>query len=192
MRNLMIAGLMATIALPLGAAPAVAQSHHGAHQRHSGQHHASRSHHGSRGHATRTNRHQRRASHQHHRREAQRAQRRARHQTAARRYRDAQRERAARHSRQRWSNNAWRDYRRSHRSLYRAGRWNAPFSYHRFRPGIRLRRSYFASRYWIGDPGYYRLPITGRYQHWVRHYDDVLLIDIRTGMVLRVYRDFFW
>jgi len=26
----------------------------------------------------------------------------------------------------------------------------------------------------------------------VRHYDDVLLIDTRSGRVVRVYRDFFW
>ncbi|WNO54281.1 RcnB family protein [Stakelama saccharophila] len=44
----------------------------------------------------------------------------------------------------------------------------------------------------IADPGRYRLDYPGRWRRWVRHYDDVLLVDVRTGRVLRVYRDFFW
>lgn len=180
MRNFLMAGLMAAVALPMGAAPALAQSHHGA------RHH-------DRDHQRRANRHERRAEVRHHRREVRRDRRHYRRERA----RDIRHDRrVVRHDRRaaqrRWSRYAWRDYRRSHRSIYHRGRWNAPFRYHRFRPGVRIRPAYFSSRYYIGDPGYFRLPPAGRFQRWVRHYDDVLLIDVRTGTVLRVYRDFFW
>ena len=46
--------------------------------------------------------------------------------------------------------------------------------------------------YWINDPWRYRLPPAGYGQRWVRHYDDVLLIDTRRGVVLRVINSFYW
>jgi Ni/Co efflux regulator RcnB len=57
---------------------------------------------------------------------------------------------------------------------------------------VRIAPSYWGSRYVIGDPWRYRLPSAGRYQRWVRHYDDVLLIDTRRGV--RGARDpgFYW
>ena len=57
---------------------------------------------------------------------------------------------------------------------------------------MRIAPSYWGSRYWISDPWRYRLPPAGRYQRWVRHYDDVLLIDSRRGIVLRVLNNYFW
>ena len=92
----------------------------------------------------------------------------------------------------RWGNNDWRDYRGRNRTVYARGNWRAPFGYTRFRAGVRIAPSYWGSRYAISDPWRYRLPPVGRYQRWVRHYDDVLLIDTRRGTVVRVIPGFYW
>ncbi len=93
----------------------------------------------------------------------------------------------------RWGDNDWRDWRGRNRTLYARGAWRAPFRYQNFRPGVRIAPTYWqSSRYWIADPWRYRLPWAGRYQRWVRHYDDALLIDYRRGYVVRVIRNFYW
>lgn len=92
----------------------------------------------------------------------------------------------------RWGDNDWRDYRSRNRAIYARGSWRAPFGYQRFRPGVRIAPNYWGSRYWINDPWRYRLPPAGRYQRWVRHYNDVLLIDSRRGRVVRVIPGFYW
>lgn len=84
-----------------------------------------------------------------------------------------------------------RQYRQSHRSVYARGKWDAPFRYHRWDRGAHLRSSYYAPRYYIADPWRYRLPPTRAGLRWVRHYDDVLLVNIRTGRVMEVHRGFF-
>ena len=86
----------------------------------------------------------------------------------------------------------WRDYRRSHRSVYRAGNWRAPFRYHQWNAGAQLRPAYYNSRYYISDPYRYRLPRPGMNQRWVRHYNDVMLVNVRNGRVIQVHRGFFW
>lgn len=106
---------------------------------------------------------------------------------ARRDYRDAVQDRN-----RRWGDNDWRTYRGSNRGVYARGSWRAPFRYQGFRTGVRIAPTYFGSRYFIADPWRYRLPPAGRYQRWVRHYDDVLLVDTRRGVVVRVYRNFFW
>lgn len=92
----------------------------------------------------------------------------------------------------RWGNDDWRRYRQNNRALYSRGGWNAPFRYQHFRPGTRIRSVYYGPRYVISDPWRYRLPPIGGYQRWVRHYDDLLLIDVRRGTVLRVIPSFYW
>ena len=86
----------------------------------------------------------------------------------------------------------WRDYRRSHRDVYRGGNWRAPFHYQRWDAGAQLRPSYYSSRYYISDPYRYRLPAPRANLRWVRHYNDVLLVNVRTGRVVEVHRGFFW
>lgn len=86
----------------------------------------------------------------------------------------------------------WRDYRRNHREAYSRGNWRAPFRYQRFREGVRLRPVYYSSRYYIADPGRYRLPAASGPLRWVRHYDDALLVNVRTGRVVRVINGFYW
>jgi Ni/Co efflux regulator RcnB len=85
----------------------------------------------------------------------------------------------------------WRDYRNSNPRLYSRGRWNAPFRYNRFNVGVRIAPNYYGQRYWIADPYRYRLARPYAGTRWVRHYDDVLLVNVRTGRVLQVNRGFY-
>ncbi len=86
----------------------------------------------------------------------------------------------------------WRDYRQTHRNVYARGNWQAPFRYNAWNAGARLRPAYYSSRYYINDPYRYRLAAPGRNLRWVRHYNDVLLVNVRTGTVVQVHRGFFW
>ena len=86
----------------------------------------------------------------------------------------------------------WRSYRNHNRSVYSRGNWNAPFRYRTFGIGATLGRNYYAPRYYISDPYRYRLPAAGRHLRWIRHYDDVLLVNVRTGRVVNVIRNFYW
>ncbi len=92
----------------------------------------------------------------------------------------------------RWGDNDWRSWRDRNRALYTRGNWGAPFRYSRFQPGARIGAAYYGPRYVIGDPWRYHLPRPAPYQAWVRHYNDVLLIDRRRGYVVRVLPGFYW
>lgn len=107
---------------------------------------------------------------------------------ARRDYRDARQDYRDRQ----WGRNDWRDYRTSNRSLYARGNWRAPWRYQAFRPGVRIQPAFYGQRYWIADPWRYRLPRTIGAQRWVRHYDDLLLVDTRRGTVVDVIRNFYW
>ncbi|MBX9795557.1 RcnB family protein [Sphingomonas sp.] len=86
----------------------------------------------------------------------------------------------------------WRDWRAGHRDVFFRGDWRAPFAYQAFRPGLPIAPGFWGPRYFINDPWRYHLPRVGRGLRWVRHYDDVLLVDVRRGFVVDVYRGFFW
>jgi Ni/Co efflux regulator RcnB len=90
-----------------------------------------------------------------------------------------------------WRRDDWRGWRDRNRDLYARGRWNAPFRYTVFRPGVRIAPDYYGRNYWIADPWRYHLPRAAGYQRWVRHYDDVLLIDTRRGVVIDAIRGFY-
>jgi hypothetical protein len=90
----------------------------------------------------------------------------------------------------------WRDYRAQNRSVYHLPRYYAPYGwdygYRRFSVGFRLGSVLFGSNYWISDPWAYRLPPAYGPYRWVRYYDDALLVDLRTGIVVDVVYDIFW
>jgi Ni/Co efflux regulator RcnB len=86
----------------------------------------------------------------------------------------------------------WRDYRNKNRNAFRGNRFNAPFRYRTFNNGVSIGQSYYAPRYRVNNYANYRLPRPGRYQTYVRHYNDVLLVNTRTGRVIRAYRGFYW
>jgi Ni/Co efflux regulator RcnB len=87
----------------------------------------------------------------------------------------------------------WQRWRDSNRNDYRRGNWNAPFRYRSFNIGVTVPRSYWGSRYYVNNWSNYRLPRPAYgYYRYVRHYDDMLLINTRNGRVVRVYRNFYW
>ena len=91
----------------------------------------------------------------------------------------------------------WQGYRNQHRDIFRIGRYQPPrgyynYGYRPFQIGVRLDPYFYASNYWIDDPYDYRLPpVWGSYR-WIRYYDDVLLVDLSSGQVVDVIRQFFW
>ena len=91
-----------------------------------------------------------------------------------------------------WRDNDWRDNRSRNRGIYARGNWRAPFRYQRFRPGLRIGVNFYGPRYVINDPWRYHLPRAGAGRVWVRHYDDLLLVDTRRGTVIRVINNFYW
>lgn len=103
---------------------------------------------------------------------------------------------------QRW-NNGWRNdrrynwqgYRNQYRDRYRMPTYYSPYrgrGYSRLTIGINLGSGYYGSRYWINDPYQYRLPPAPYGARWVRYYNDVVLVDTRSGYVMDVIRNFFW
>ncbi len=90
----------------------------------------------------------------------------------------------------------WQRYRYSNRSLFQGNRYYAPYGwdycYRRFSIGFSLSYLLYDQQYWIDDPYSYRLPpVYGPYR-WVRYYDDVLLVDLRSGQVVDAIYDFFY
>jgi Ni/Co efflux regulator RcnB len=86
----------------------------------------------------------------------------------------------------------WRDYRTHNRNAFHPASFSAPFRYNTFNIGIRLNPQYYGSRYYVNNYSTYRLPVPGYGLRYVRHYNDVLLVNVRTGRVVDVYRNFYW
>ncbi len=86
----------------------------------------------------------------------------------------------------------WRDYRGRNRGLYRAQRFDAPFRYRTFNTGVNIGPSYWGPRYRVSNVSRWRLPPARPQQTYIRHYNDLLLINTRSGRVAQVYRGFFW
>jgi nickel/cobalt transporter regulator len=108
-------------------------------------------------------------------------------------------------SRSRWENGGWnrdwrndrrydwRSYRDRHRSAFHIGVYFDPFgySYRPFDIGYRLQPLYLGQRYWI-DAGMYQLPYPPPGTQWVRYWNDAVLVDMYSGEVVDVIRNFFW
>src|SRR3546814_18440064 len=65
------------------------------------------------------------------------------------------------------------------------------FQYHRFVAGNRLNGRYYAPAYRLNYDARWRIPRAGAGLSYIRHYDDLLLVNVRSGAVVRVYRGFF-
>lgn len=72
---------------------------------------------------------------------------------------------------------------------YGYGAFNAPFRAQYFRAGDRIGGAMLSSRYIINNPRHIGLPFAGRNKAYVRHFDDVLLVNLRSGKVIAVYRN---
>ena len=90
----------------------------------------------------------------------------------------------------------WQGYRDSHRDAYRVGRYRPPsgygWGYRRFGIGAALDAGFFSQDYWIGNPGYYRLPPAYGPYRWVRYYNDALLVNVYNGQIADEIPDFFY
>jgi Ni/Co efflux regulator RcnB len=75
----------------------------------------------------------------------------------------------------------YRDARREYREDYRDARRDGG--------GWYAKRDYYHPRYHVNDWRRYGYARPATYQRWVRHGRDALLIDVRNGYVIRVYRN---
>lgn len=87
----------------------------------------------------------------------------------------------------------WRSYRDRHRSVFHLGIYYDPFGYgyQPFAIGYQLMPAYFGQQYWI-DPAMYGLPYAPPGTEWIRYWNDAVLVDMYSGEVVDVIRDFFW
>lgn len=86
----------------------------------------------------------------------------------------------------------YRQYRASNRQAFRGPAFRANFRYQQFRPGARIAPNYYGQRYVVNNYRNYRLPTPGARQQWVRHYNDLLLVNSLNGTVTRVIPNFYW
>ncbi|HET6537111.1 MAG TPA: RcnB family protein [Sphingopyxis sp.] len=78
----------------------------------------------------------------------------------------------------------WRQDQRYHN-------FRAPFAYQRFQTGSKLKPNYYGRNYRQTWDSRWGLPRANKNQSYVRHYNDLLLVNDRNGKVMRVYRDHF-
>ena len=69
--------------------------------------------------------------------------------------------------------------------------YRAPFRYQQFRVGATLRSNYYAPAYRPSYDSRWGVPRAGRNLTYVRHYNDLLLVNERNGRVVKVYRNHF-
>ncbi len=82
---------------------------------------------------------------------------------------------------------ARQEYREDVRDYNRAHPWRAaPFKYNRFSVGARIQPAYYGRNYVVTDWRRFHWAAPRANQRWVRHYDDALLVNTRTGRVVKV------
>lgn len=84
-----------------------------------------------------------------------------------------------------------RDSRQDWRRDTRYQNYRAPFKYQQFRVGTTLRSNYYGSAYRPTYDSRWGVPRAGRNLTYVRHYNDLLLVNTRNGKVVQVYRNHF-
>ena len=96
-----------------------------------------------------------------------------------------------------------RDLRENRRELRRDRRdlqhsrvaYVAPYGGWRYAPvndGYRLRPGFYGQRYWVSDYNRYNLTAPGRNLRWIRYGNDLLLVNVRNGRVLRVLHNRYY
>lgn len=101
---------------------------------------------------------------------------------------------AQQHGNHRDVRDAKRDYREDKRDWRRDHRyqnWRAPFAYQQFRIGSTLSPNYYGPAYRMNYDARWGLPRAGKNLTYVRHYNDLLLVNTRNGKVVQVYRNHF-
>ena len=52
--------------------------------------------------------------------------------------------------------------------------------------------AFYADRYWVKNYNVYRLPNPGYGHRWVRYGNDVVLVDVRSGIAKQIMSAFFF
>ncbi len=98
----------------------------------------------------------------------------------------------------------WRDERYSRTDRRDEWRWQGSrdrgpgyaypqgYGYRPWTVGYRLPPPYWGQRYWIANPGIYRLPPAWGGTRWVRVGPDALLIRVFDGTIVRAVRGLYW
>lgn len=84
-----------------------------------------------------------------------------------------------------------RNSRQDWRQDRRYSNYRAPFKYQQFRVGSTLRSNYYGAAYRPTYDSRWGVPRAGRNLTYVRHYNDLLLVNARNGKVVKVYRNHF-
>ena len=88
---------------------------------------------------------------------------------------------------------AWQELRETNAELFRRDPYVAPrgLRHPRVSSGDELAAPFYDKAYWIEDFAAYRLPSPPRKQRYIRYGNDVLRVNVRSGRVIQVYKDFF-
>ena len=88
---------------------------------------------------------------------------------------------------------AWKTLREANADQFRRSAYVAPrgLPSPRVSSGAQLAPEFYERSYWIEDFGSYSLPRPAKDQQYIRYRNDVVLVNVRSGRVIRVIRDFF-
>jgi Ni/Co efflux regulator RcnB len=89
---------------------------------------------------------------------------------------------------------AWIELRETNADLFRRDAYVAPrgLRHPRVSSGDQLAPAFYDKAYWIEDFAQYRLPRPKEEeQQYIRYGNDVLRVNVRSGRVIKVYKDFF-
>ncbi len=89
----------------------------------------------------------------------------------------------------------YREEMREDRQDRRRSQYVAPYRdwrYSAVRPGFQLRAAFYDTRYYVANPGQYRLRPAARFQRWIRYGNDLLLVNVRNGRVVQVVSNRYW
>jgi Ni/Co efflux regulator RcnB len=88
----------------------------------------------------------------------------------------------------------WQGLRLRNAGLFRLPDFVTPYpdaAYSRPALGSRLRARFYEMDHWVARPEQYGLPEPPAQAEWIRYYEDVLLVDFRSGVVMDAVHDFF-
>jgi Ni/Co efflux regulator RcnB len=87
----------------------------------------------------------------------------------------------------------WIDYKKTHPNVFRSTAYVGPDGYVYTRRGVGyvFPPEYRTDRYYLNNFATYRLRAPGAGQRYIRYGNDVALIDIATGRIVRIYESFF-
>lgn len=88
---------------------------------------------------------------------------------------------------------AWQELRATNADLFRRPAYVAPHGMRHpaVASGEQLAAAFYDKSLWMADFTTYRLPMPAADQHYVRYGNDVLRVNVRSGRIIAVYKDFF-